>query len=306
MCLGWLWAGCWLSICYLWNGHIVYRIDKYHVDQLWPNYGLAIDWLLAGYWLSIGCLLTGYHMTIRCLLAVYQLAFSWQSDGYWLAIGWLSYIYWLTKGLPWFGYGLAIVWLSAIHWLAISWLPSGCWLAIDWLCPKINTIQDIGTQYYVSKWHMTATNTSDCSVFTRFFGYKLAISWLLDGYWLAIGWLLACYWLAIGWLCPKINTLQDIVIYDYVPNVPMAAINALCSSVFTRLFGYQLGIGWLLAGYIPKSIHLKNGNILYIPKWHMVAINTLDCIIFTRIFGYCLPIGWLLDGYVPKSIHFKT
>ena len=50
---------------------------------------------------------------------------------------------------------------------------------------------------------------------------------------------------AIGWLCPQINTLQDIVIYYYVPMWAIAAINTLDCSVFTSCFGYQLAIGWL-------------------------------------------------------------
>ena len=43
----------------------------------------------------------------------------------------------------------------------------------------------------------------------------------------------AGYLLAIGCLCPKISTLQDIVIY-YVPKLHMAAITILNCSVFTR------------------------------------------------------------------------
>ena len=48
-----------------------------------------------------------------------------------------------------------------------------------------------------------AINTLDCSVFMRFFGYRLAISWL----------------------CPQTNTLQDIFKYYYVPQLDMSARN---------------------------------------------------------------------------------
>ncbi len=85
-------------------------------------------------------------------------------------------------------------------------------LSTYWLAMSQNQYT---SSHNVPKWHMAATNTLDCSVFTRF---------------LAIGWLLAGYvpksidFLVIGWLCPQINRLQDIVIYYY---------------------GYWLAIGWL-------------------------------------------------------------
>ena len=77
--------------------------------------------------------------------------------------------------------------------LAIGWLSAGYWRVQN---------QDIVIYYYVPKWHMAAINIFYCSVFMRFFGYRLAI----------------------GWLCAKINKLQDNVIY-YIPKLHMAAIN---------------------------------------------------------------------------------
>ena len=95
-------------------------------------------------------------------------------------------------------------------------------------------LQDI-VIYYVPKLHMAAINTLDCSVFRRYFGYRLAI----------------------GWPWPKINTLQDIGIYYNVPKLHMVAITTLDCSVLSRFFGYRLAIGWLLAAYGLKSIHFK-------------------------------------------------
>ena len=90
--------------------------------------------------------------------------------------------------------------------------------------------------------------------------YQLYVCWLWAGYglpmgclWLSISWLSDIYQLAIGWLWPKINTLQDIVIYYFIPMLDMAVSNTLDCSVFTRF----LATGWLLAGYGPKSIHFK-------------------------------------------------
>ena len=65
--------------------------------------------------------------------------------------------------------------------------------------------------------------------------------------------------LAIGWLYPNINTLQDIVIYNCVPNVKMDAINTL-GSVFARFFRYRLAIGWLSAGYQLATGWLMSQN----------------------------------------------
>ena len=79
--------------------------------------------------------------------------------------------------------------------------------------------------YYVSKWHMDAINTLNCSVFARFFGYQLTV----------------------GWLCPKSIHIKTVIYYN-VPKVHMAAINTWGFSVFTRMFGY-------LAGYVQKSKH---------------------------------------------------
>ena len=105
-----------------------------------------------------------------------------------MAIGllWLA-IYWLTMG-----------WLLVIHWLAISWLLAIYrllaigyigWLLAGYLLagylstgyqvhvhvwPKINTLPDIVIYYmymYVPQLHMAASNTLDCSVFTRLFMY---------------------------------------------------------------------------------------------------------------------------------------
>ena len=82
------------------------------------------------------------------------------------------------------GYGLAMGWLSAIDLLAIGYLLAGHqlasgftrFLAIGWLLPQINTLQEV-VIYDVPKLHMAAINTLGCSVFTRFFDYRLAIGW---------------------------------------------------------------------------------------------------------------------------------
>ena len=158
-------------------------------------------------------------------------------DAFMLAMGQLSAIDLLSIGWLWANYGLAqlaIGWLSTIYWLPIGYLSADYWLAIRWPLA----------------------------------GYQQAISWQLDGYWLAISWLLSIIWLTMGWLWaasqlsiswlhPKINTLQDIVIYNYVPKWHMAVINTLDCSVFTRFFGQRQKIGWLLADYVPKSIHFN-------------------------------------------------
>ena len=81
-------------------------------------------------------------------------------------------------------------WLISIRWTVVCsqdfCLFAGYRLAIGWLCPKINTLQDIVIYYYVSKLHMAAINTLDCTVSTKCFGYQLAIRWLAAGYWLAM------------------------------------------------------------------------------------------------------------------------
>ena len=111
------------------------------------------------------------------------------------------------------------------------------------------------------------------------------------------------YLLTIDWLCCKINTLQDIVIYYYVPKWYKAGIKSLDCTVFTRFFGYQLAISWLC----PTISTLQDIVIYYYgPKWYMAAISTLGCRVCTRFVGYQLMIMWLLAGYAPKSIHFKT
>ena len=145
------------------------------------------------------------------LLAIYGLAMDWAISQLWNGYG-------LLKDCLWTGYGMAISYLSAIYWLATSWLSTG-------YGPKSKHIKTV--IYYVPKLDilctkvtLAASNTLDCSVH-KIFGY----------------------WLAIGWLWPKINTLQDIVIYYYVPKLHVAAINTLDCSVFTIFFYYQLAIG---------------------------------------------------------------
>ena len=64
----------------------------------------------------------------------------------------------------------------------------------------------------------------------------------------------------------------------------MVAITTLGCSVFTRFFRYWRAISWLLAGYVPKSIHLHIVIYYYLPKCHMAAINTLDGSVITRFF----------------------
>ena len=101
------------------------------------------------------------------------------ADIYWLSIGWLwanhrlaiSYL-WAGHGM---GYGLAIGYQSTGHGLAMGWLWTGYGLAMDWLRAGYRLVIVI---YYVQKLDMAASNTLDCSVFTRF----LAICWLLAGY----------------------------------------------------------------------------------------------------------------------------
>ena len=66
-------------------------------------------------------------------------------------------------------YRLATDLLSACYQLATSWLLAGH----D--SKSIHFKTDI---YDVPKWHMATINTLDCSVFTGFFGYQLAIGWL--------------------------------------------------------------------------------------------------------------------------------
>ena len=167
---------------------------------------------------------------------------GWLRAGYGLAMGWLSAIYQLAMGWRWVVYQLYMGWLWASYGLAMGWVRTAYGLDMDlamsWL---FNTLQDLVIYYYVPKLRMAASNTLDCSVFTKL---------------LAIGWLSAGYRLAISWLWPKTNTLQDIVIH-YVPNWHMAAINTLDCSVFTRFLGYQLAIGYLLACHGPKSTHFK-------------------------------------------------
>ena len=99
------------------------------------------------------------------------------------------------------------------------------------------------------------------------------------------------YQLAIGWLCPKINTLQDIVIYYNVPKLHMAAINTSDCSEFTRCFYYWMAIGWL---YVPKSIHLNTQSYTTMYQsdtWLLSIILTTVCS------QHCLGISWQSAGY---------
>ena len=167
---------------------------------------------------------------------------------------------------------MAIGWLAAIYWLIMSWLWAGYQLyPLTAYVPKSIHFKHINI-YYVPKWHMTAL---DCSVFTRFWG-------------LSVG-----YRLAIGWLCPKINTLQDIVIYYYVPKWHMTAINTLDCIVFTRIFS------WLLAGYclFPKFNTLQDIVIYNIITLNRTSQDT------GSIFGWS---GFLMTWYeTPNSLFFK-
>ena len=146
-------------------------------------------------------------------------------------------------------------WLQAILWTVVCsqdfCLSAGYLLAIGWLWPQINTHQDIDIYYYLPKLHMAASNTLDCSVFTRFW--------------------------AICWLWPKINTLQDIVIYYYVPKLNMATSNTLDWGVFTRFLAHC----WLS----PQINALQDIVIYYyVPTLHMAADFWLSA-------GYQLAIG---------------
>ena len=138
---------------------------------------------------------------------------------------------------------LSILWTVVCSWdfFTIGWLSAGYWLVIS-----LNLYTSRHSHILLCTLYQSGT-------------WLLLILWavLCSQDFLVIGWLLAGYWLAIGWLYPKINTLPDIVILYYVPKWHMAAITTLGCSAFTRFFGYQLTIGWLLPGYGPKSIHFK-------------------------------------------------
>ena len=93
--------------------------------------------------------------------------------GYWLAIGWLYTNINILQDTVKYQYVQSGTWLLSILWTVEC---SQGFLAIGWLYPKINTLQNIVIYYYVPRVHMAAINTLGCSVFTRFFGYWLAIS----------------------------------------------------------------------------------------------------------------------------------
>ena len=129
---------------------------------LWADYRLAIDWLLAISWLAMWWLLTGNRIAPN--------QYSSRHSHILLCTNWNM---------------AAINTLDCIVFTFISLSAADYWLTIPWLAnisPEINTLQDICTYHYVPTWNMDAINTLSCSVFTRIFGYRLAISWLLAGY----------------------------------------------------------------------------------------------------------------------------
>ena len=123
---------------------------------------------------------------------------------------------------------------------------------------------------------MAAINPLDCSVFTRFLGYQLAIGWLSASH--------------------DTKSIHFKTVIYYVPKLHMDAINTLDCSMFSKNF-------WLLAGWQwPKTNTLQDIVInYYVPKLHMAAINTWDCIVFMRFCCYWMAISWPCP-----QIHFKT
>ena len=104
-------------------------------------------------------------------------------------------------------------WLLSLLWtVSVFTTIFGYRLAIGWLhvYPKFNTLQDIPCSYIL----LCTKGTHGC--------YQIL-------------WAVVCLqdFLAIGWLCSKINTLQDMVIYN-VPKLHMNASNTLDCNAFTK------------------------------------------------------------------------
>ena len=107
---------------------------------------------------------------------------------------------------------------------------------------------------------MAAINTLDCSVFTRFFGY----------------------WLAIGWLCPKINALQDshvLCTVQSVTNLPPGCVLPSTTACIHMRLNSQ--ISWenrdLWSGlHPPTTMFCNNGLPLYCCdfSWHNATMRT--------------------------------
>ena len=149
--------------------------------------------------ISMGWPWAGYGLAISYF---FQLAIGWLWDAYGLAIGMLLANDWLAISWWWAINGLAMGWIFADYGLAISYMLTFYWLAISWL-------------------------------WTGYF------DWISADYWLAICYLSADYWLAISWPCPKITTIQGIVIYYCVPTLNMAA-----------WFPPSSWLNWIFQGYI--------------------------------------------------------
>ena len=64
------------------------------------------------------------------------------------------------------------------------------------------------------------------------------------------------------------------------------------------IFGYRLAIGWLSAGYRPKSIHFK---MYWLSTWYGVALDRLwaiDLLSMGWLWAtYGLAMGYLWAGY---------
>ena len=267
MLLGWLWAAYGLAVSY--RSAIYSSVYRLAMGQQWAGYRLAIGWLC----LKINPLQDiviyytnyvpkWYKVAINTLDCSVFIRFFSLSAGYRLAFGWLCptirklqdiVIYYNVLNLE------SGTWLLSIlgsvvcsqDFLANGWLSASYWLAI--FQHQYNSRHSI--YHYVPKWHMAVLNTLDSSVFKRFFGYRLAISWLSAGLWLGFGWLL------VGYVPTSIYFKTGS--YYYVPRVHMAAINTLGCSVFTRLFGYQLAI-WLAIS--PNQYTSRHSHILLCTK----------------------------------------
>ena len=184
---------------------------------------------------------------------------DWLSVWYRVAMDWLWAIYWLAIGWLWDGYRLAIaqnqlegygpnqstsrqsytmyqsgMWLQSILWTVLC---SQVFLIIGWLCPKINILQD-----------MLYTTMYQCGT------WLLSILWpvVCSQDFLATGWLLAGYRLAIGYVLKSIHFKTQSYATMYQRGTWLLSI--LWTAVYSQDF---LAIIWLLAGYVPTSIHFN-------------------------------------------------
>ena len=147
------------------------------------------------------------------------------------------------------GYGLSLGWPSAGYGLDMCWH----WLSISWQWPKINWLVTAQNQY-TSKHSPVIQCTKVADDCNEYFGLYRFFPKFFGG----IGWLFAGYWLAM-------SRTQYTSRHSHIllcTKVVMAATNTFECSVFIRCFGYRLAISWLLAGYVPKSMHSRHSHIL--------------------------------------------